>query len=127
MKIAAVVAVLLLAASAAALAADHAPCDHAKCPRMAKPLHRADVDHRHDDVTGVGHEGAVHHFLLAPDGGTIRLEVTDAKATADRDRIREHLQTIARAFAAGDFDMPMLIHDQVPPGVEVMKEKKHAI
>jgi hypothetical protein len=89
--------------------------------------HRADVDHRHDEATGVSHEGAVHHFGIAKDGGSIRLEVTDASATEARDRIREHLQMVARSFAAGDFALPMLIHDRVPPGVEVMKTHKDAI
>jgi hypothetical protein len=69
----------------------------------------------------------VHHFLLAKDGGSIRLEATDAADVEGRDRIREHLQAITRAFASGDFAMPMAIHDQVPPGVEVMKKRKGAI
>ncbi len=34
---------------------------------------------------------------------------------------------VARSFAAGDFALPMLIHAQVPPGVEVMKKVKTAI
>jgi hypothetical protein len=89
--------------------------------------HRADVDHRHDEATGVSHEGALHHFGLAKDGGSIRLEVTDASATEARDRIREHLQMVARSFAAGDFALPTLIHDQVPPGVDVMKTHKDVI
>ena len=89
--------------------------------------HRAGVDHRHDQATGVAHENAVHHFELAPDGGSIRLETKEAGRIEARDRIRQHLQVVARAFAAGDFALPMEIHDQVPPGVEVMKEKKAAI
>ncbi len=101
--------------------------DHASCPMASPDAHRAEVDHRHDEATGVAHEGAVHHFLLAKDGGAIRLEVTDPSHTDARDRIRTHLQMIARSFAAGDFALPMLIHDRVPPGVEVMKEQKDAI
>jgi hypothetical protein len=89
--------------------------------------HRAQVDQRHDEATGVSHEGTVHHFLLAKDGGSIRLEVNDAADVQARDRIREHLQIVARSFAAGHFSLPMLIHDQVPPGVEVMKKQNGAI
>ena len=88
---------------------------------------RAQVDQRHDEATGVAHQGTVHHFLLAKDGGSIRLEVIDPSAAEARDRVREHLQTVARSFAAGDFSLPMLIHDQVPPGVDVMKKRKRAI
>ena len=46
---------------------------------------------------------------------------------AERERIRAHLRHVARSFAAGNFDLPMLIHDQVPPGVPVMKKRKAAI
>ena len=30
-------------------------------------------------------------------------------------------------FTAGDFDVPMFIHDVVPPGIPVMKTKQKAI
>jgi hypothetical protein len=115
--------VLVLCAAGGAAAHDHSRCPMAS----AATDHRTGVDHRHDEVTGVRHEASVHHFLLAPDGGTIRLEATDGAAIAERDRIRAHLRQVARAFAAGNFDLPMLIHDQVPPGVAVMKTKKAAI
>ena len=101
--------------------------EHADCPMASAHAHHANVDRRHDAVTGVGHEDAVHHFLLAPDGGTIRLEVTDPAQVEARDRIREHLKAVARSFGAGDFALPMLIHDRVPPGVPVMKKMKAAI
>jgi hypothetical protein len=89
--------------------------------------HRAGVDHRHDEATGVGHEDSEHEFRLAEDGGSIRLEVTDAANTAGRDRIREHLRGIAKAFAEGDYSLPTRIHDQVPPGVDGMKSRAGAI
>jgi len=113
---------LLVVTAAGARAEDHAGCT------MAPPAaHRASVDHRHDAATGVGHQDAEHHFLLAKDGGSIRLEVKDASQVQARERIREHLQAIARSFAAGDFSTPMLIHDQLPPGVAVMKERRAEI
>ncbi len=101
--------------------------EHANCPMAPANEHRAGVDQRHDKVTGVAHEHAVHHFQLAPDGGSIRLEAMDASQDEARDRIREHLRLVARSFAAGDFALPMQIHDQLPPGVEVMKRRKAAI
>lgn len=94
---------------------------------MSAHAKRDGVDRRHDAVTGVGHEHAVHHFLLAPTGGTIRLETAGAGAEDARERIREHLQVITKAFAEGDFAIPMLIHDEVPPGVADMKKMKKAI
>src|SRR5215510_8875938 len=101
--------------------------DHASCPHAPAGDHRAGVDRRHDHATGVAHEGLEHHFVLAPDGGSIRLEVKDKSRVAERDRIRAHLQVVARAFAAGDFALPEAIHDQVPPGVPVLQEKKAAL
>jgi hypothetical protein len=101
--------------------------DHASCPDAPANDHRTDVDRRHDHATGVAHEAAEHHFLLARDGGAIRLEVKDPSRVAERDRIRAHLQVVARSFAAGDFALPEAIHGQVPPGVPVMKERKAAI
>jgi hypothetical protein len=101
--------------------------DHASCPMARSHAKRDQVDHRHDVATGVGHEGTVHHFLLAKDGGSIHLEVKDANEVEARARIREHLQVVARSFASGDFSLPMSIHDQVPPGAEVMRKRKSAI
>ena len=101
--------------------------DHANCPMARAHGHRAEVDARHDEATGVAHEGVVHHFLLAEDGGSIQLEVKDADQDEARDRIRAHLQVVARSFTAGDFSLPMSIHGQVPPGVAVMKERRKTI
>jgi hypothetical protein len=100
---------------------------HADCPMAPSKERRAGVDQRHDQATGVGHDASAHQFILAEDGGSIRLEVTDAADVAGRDRIREHLQGIAKAFGEGDFSLPMRIHDQVPPGVEVMKARRTGI
>ena len=101
--------------------------DHEGCPHAGVSEHRARVDERHDRATGVPHEAAVHRFLLSPEGGSIRLEVKDVASTAERERIRAHLQVVARAFAEGDFTPPRLIHDQVPPGVPALKERRAAI
>lgn len=37
--------------------------------------------------------------------------------------IRSHLMHIATMFSNGEFSIPMFVHDQVPPGVPVMKDK----
>ena len=38
-----------------------------------------------------------------------------------------HLTHIAQAFASGDFDIPMFVHDTVPPGVPEMKRLREKI
>ena len=47
--------------------------------------------------------------------------------TTSRDEIREHLTHIAQMFSEGDFNAPMLIHAQTPPGVPEMKRLKGKI
>jgi len=89
--------------------------------------HHAGVNERGDHVMGFDHEKTTHHFTLTADGGVIDVSADDDADVASRDAIRNHLSHIAKMFAAGDFEAPMLIHDQVPPGVPVMKEKKAVI
>jgi hypothetical protein len=38
-----------------------------------------------------------------------------------------HLHHIARAFQSGDFNIPMFVHDQTPPGVATMTKLKDQI
>jgi len=85
------------------------------------------VDARGDHMMGFSHEKTTHHFLLSKDGGSIDVSVNDPSDTDSRDQIRMHLGHIAKMFAAGDFNAPMFIHDQVPPGVPVMKRLKDQI
>jgi hypothetical protein len=87
----------------------------------------AGVDSRGNQAMGFPHESTAHHFILLPDGGMIAVETRCGHDDATRDQIRMHLGHLAGLFSAGDFDIPMFIHDQVPPGVPVMKTKHDAI
>jgi hypothetical protein len=89
--------------------------------------HAGAVDSRGDHAMGFSHEKTAHHFTLLPDGGIIAVEADSKTDAASRDQIRMHLTHIARLFVANDFDVPMFIHDKVPPGVPVMKQKRKAI
>ena len=82
------------------------------------------VDQRGDRVMGFSHEKTTHHFRLYIDGGAIEVTANDPADTASRDQIRMHLGHIAKMFASGDFNAPMLIHDRVPPGVPVLQKLK---
>ena len=79
------------------------------------------VNQRGDHVMGFSHEKTTHHFLIQKDGGTIQVEANDPKDTESRDQIQAHLPHIAKMFAAGNFQAPMLVHDTVPPGVPTMQ------
>ena len=93
----------------------------------ASDQHAAGVDARGDHAMGFSHGKSAHHFRLLPDGGTIEVVADDANDTDTRDEIRAHLSHIAKMFNNGDFQVPMFIHDTVPPGVPVMKFKRSEI
>jgi hypothetical protein len=87
------------------------------------PMHDA-----HSKMNERGEKGMVfsqtattHHFFLKPDGGAIQVEANDSADAGNRDNIRMHLAHITKAFANGDFDIPMFVHDTVPPGMPEMK------
>jgi len=85
------------------------------------------MNERGDHVMGFDHTKTTHHFRLLPDGGAIEVVANSAQDKESRDQIRMHLGHIAKMFAAGDFKAPMLIHDQVPPGVPTMQKLKGEI
>jgi hypothetical protein len=93
----------------------------------AADQHASGVDMRGDHEMGFSHEKTTHHFELLPDGGVIRVEVNSDKDAESLGQIRQHLTHVASMFAANNFEIPMFIHDTVPPGVPVMKEKHREI
>ncbi len=76
---------------------------------------------------GFSHEKTAHHFFLTRSGGTISAECKDPRDAASRAAIVRHFHHIATAFKNGDFEMPMFIHDRVPPGVPEMKRLANVI
>ena len=110
-------------AAATALLAFAAPAQDAD----TCAAHHAAVDGRGDMVMGFDHEKTTHHFSLTPNGGAIAVSANDPDDGASRDAIRGHLAHIAKMFAAGDFQAPMLVHGQTPPGVPVMKTRRSTI
>ena len=72
---------------------------------------------------GFSHEKTTHHFMLTEDGGTIEVRANDVKDIASRDEIRGHFHRIAQMFAAGNFNVPMLVHARKDvPGTAVMSK-----
>jgi hypothetical protein len=76
---------------------------------------------------GFSQEKTTHHFLLLTDGGAIQVSPNDPKDDATRDHIRMHLSHVAEMFLAGDFDIPMFIHNTKLPGVPTMKQLHNEI
>jgi len=122
-------ALLLTAAlffSASLLLAQQPASEHEQCTRQGA---KSDDPHAHHEAMmsrgekgmGFSQTTTTHHFLLRPDGGIIAVSANDPKDKTTRDQIRMHLAHIAHSFAEGDFDIPMFVHDQTPPGVPDMK------
>jgi hypothetical protein len=95
-------------------------------PRQSDAHHTA-VNQRGDHVMGFSHEKATHHFRLYDNGGAIEVEAKDKMDVSTRDQIRMHLSHIAEMFANGNLQAPMLIHDQIPPGVPTLQRLKRKI
>lgn len=85
------------------------------------------MNERGDQAMGFSHMKATHHFRLLRDGGAIEIEANNSQDKETRDQIRMHLSHIAQMFAEGNFDAPMFIHDQIPPGVPDMQRLKSEI
>lgn len=91
-------------------------------------------DHQHDAMQKRGNAGmgfdqekTTHHFLLSKDGGAIQVTANSAADKDSIEHIRMHLQHIQNAFKSGDFNIPMFVHGQTPPGVPTMKRLKGQI
>ena len=100
----------------------------ADCPLHAQHMAAKDdarhqnVDQRGDQAMGFDHSKTTHHFLQREDGGIIQVTADNAADRESIAAIRGHLAKIAQLFATGDFNIPMFVHDQVPPGVVVAPE-----
>jgi len=93
----------------------------------SQDMHHQGVNERGDKEMGFSHDKATHHFILYADGGAIEVKTNDASDTATRDQIRMHFTHIAKMFSDGDFTIPMLIHQENPPGADVMKQMRDHI
>ena len=111
---------------------------HADCPFMSEggsgasaggghDAHLAGVNARGEAAMGFSQTETAHHFRLTRDGGLIQVEARDPADAANRDRVRQHLARVARMFAAGDFDTPLLVHARTPPGAAAMSRLKAEI
>jgi hypothetical protein len=77
-----------------------------------------------EHAMGFSQSASKHAFRLFSDGGAIEVRSADAATVK---AIREHLQMIAKEFAAGDFAKPRAVHDQMPDGAAAMKDLRRSI
>lgn len=91
-------------------------------------------DHKHEAMQKRGNQGmgfdqerTTHHFLLTKSGGIIQVTANSAADKNSVAQIRMHLHHIENSFQSGDFNIPMFVHGQTPPGVPVMTRLKDQI
>jgi hypothetical protein len=77
-------------------------------------------------VMGVDQYTSTHRFDDFDDGGRIELRQMQGDSAGVR-AIRAHLSQIARAFAAGDFSAPGLVHARHVPGAQTMAARHKSI
>jgi hypothetical protein len=120
---------LFLGSSSAAVAEERHECPHHAKTAPASPIeaHAHGVDTRGDAAMGFSHLATTHHFFLRKDGGVIEVTAKDPADEASVTRIRTHLRHITKAFAEGDFTLPGIIHDRVPPGVDTLKAQRDRV
>jgi hypothetical protein len=104
---------------------------HAAHPRAARPDSTSDsafaaLQQRGKVEMGVDQYTSTHRFDDLADGGRIELTRETSDSAGVR-TIREHLASIARAFAAGDFATPFAVHAREVPGTKTMAAKRDAI
>src|SRR3569832_2071097 len=87
-----------------------------------EPKSDEQMNKRGDHVMGFDHTKTTHHFVLQESGGSIEVTANNAGDVESSDQIRMHLKHIATMFAEGNFNAPILIHEQAPPGVPVMQK-----
>lgn len=118
---------LLLFSGLQLAAQDMQSCPMHKEHMKAASQHQADVEKHGDEAMGFRHDKTTHHFRLYSDGGAIEVTVNDPKDSQNMQAIRFHLTHIVTMFSDAEFSIPVFVHDQVPPGVPVMKEKRAEI
>jgi hypothetical protein len=109
----------------------HAQHMAASKPAMSGDSHQSasgtTLESRGNAAMGFEQSKTTHHFLLRPDGGVIQVQANDAQDTSSVGQIRKHFRHIASAFASGDFQIPMLVHDAIPPGTTAMQRLREKI
>lgn len=101
-----------------------------KCPmhdQHSAASHEEMVQKNGDQVMGFPHDKTTHHFRIAADGGAIEVTANEPADAANIEAIRGHLSHIAIMFRGGDFTMPTVVHEGVPPGTTTMKLLKDKI
>jgi hypothetical protein len=119
------IAAAFCVAQAPAAAQAHDPASHRGAGARPDTAFEA-LQKRGTRVMGVDQYTSSHRFEALPDGGRIEF-VRDVDDPAGVATIRNHLRTITRQFAAGDFSASAAVHGRPAPGTAVMRARRAAI
>ena len=104
-----------------------AACSPESASKTSSDSSFAKLQQRGATVMGVDQYTSQHVFESLPDGGRIVLQRKEADSVGEA-AIREHMWTIAKAFAAGDFTLPGAVHAMKDvPGTEEMRALRDEI
>src|SRR5579859_4237139 len=117
--------ILAILVSSESIAA--AQAQPATSPAPQEPANHQQMEHRGNQGMGFDQQKTTHHFLLRKNGGVIQVTAKSADDKESVEEIKMHLQHIRRAFQGGEFNIPMFVHDQTPPGVPILKKLKDQI
>ena len=124
----------LLALLAVAFAPAAALAQHPAMPpgmtheeHLAQMQKDAELRKRGAAAMGFDQDKTTHHFRLFDTGGAIEVVANDPADLDVVGQVRAHLKEISSAFAAGDFGKPLATHNEMPPGVPTMQERKDAL
>ena len=96
-------------------------------PAQDTGKNHCDMTERGNMAMGFDAASTTHHFRVNGSGGTIEVTANDPADAESQAAIQGHLQHIAKMFQEGDFDIPALVHNRIPPGVPTMKRLKTEI
>jgi hypothetical protein len=109
-----------------ALSQAHDPGAHRRESRSHPDSAFKALQSRGARVMGVDQYTSTHRFEALADGGRIELQ-RDVEDSAGVRTIRDHLQSIARQFAEGDFSAATAVHARAVPGTAVMRAQRKLI
>jgi hypothetical protein len=98
-----------------------AACSTKNAAKTSSDSSFAKLQQRGETAMGVNQYTSQHVFEPLPTGGRIVLQRKEADSVGEA-VVRQHMQTIARAFAAGDFALPGFVHAMKDvPGTQQMR------
>jgi hypothetical protein len=108
---------------------DHMTMNHSQMDHMTMNLNmnQTEMLKRGDIAMEFNQSKISHQFVVAHDGGQIKISALDSNDNQTISQIKDHVENIQEEFSAGDFNRSSFIHATNVPGADVMTDKKDLI